>query len=39
MHILFLDFSDAIRNIPGKRFIPRGYIKDRPKLINVFFKK
>ena len=39
MNSLFLYFNEGIRNIPGNKFNPSGYINDRPKEINVSFKR
>ena len=32
----FLEFNEHVRNIHGKMLLKNGYIKDIPKLINVF---
>ena len=39
MNCLFFAFNDGIRKIPGNKFSPKGYIKDRMKLINVSFNR
>ena len=33
------DFNEIILKTPGNKFIPKGYNKDNPKLINVSFKR
>ena len=37
--LAFTTLKEGILNIPGIKYIPKGYINDNPKLINVSFIK